>query len=656
MIIKQNTKQQDQTASQFLELLPVGIAAINSDYEIIYTNSAFCSFLDFQKSNEGWTVFDILPPHCHEVFNSAFEILSLGVQKSVERECTFFNKNGEVLAFSIKLSQAGIVVPNTVELILEPIQDKKTVQRLNNDLEKRISERTTALESTLQRLMQTDKELEESQQRYRLISEHSNDLVVLYDVNCVYKYVSPSILNFEMVPAEFVGRNFYEVNEMDTEFANLMKIQVFHPILQRKEKSVGPIIITRELFEIGKVHFELLAKPIFNEQDEITFILTAERDVTDRIEAKRKLRASEEKYRLISENMTDLITLNQVDGKTVYVSPSVKEMFGFEPDEIINQDSYNWFHPEDIERIQQESHYKILNGADSAKVSYRARHKDGHYIWVETITKAIRDEKGKLSALQTATRDITTTKQAQLELKKAFEKEKELNELKTQFVSMASHQFRTPLTVIRSNMELFDLLRVNFKDRINQKLSKISNRIQIEVEKLTEMMDDLLILGKIDAGKTPYHPSNMDLVEVAKSVVREDFVAETRAAQLNIKGQPYDVYMDDTLMRHVISNLLSNAYKYSKGKQSPEVTLFFEADEVKIWVKDFGIGIPKDELSNLFQPFYRAKNAMQIMGTGLGLVVVKEFVQLHQGKIWVESEFGKGSTFKIEMPNGLSEA
>lgn len=650
MIIEQQ-KKRSKAMQQFLELLPVGIAVINAEYEIIYTNTTFLSLLGYKKSNTDWMIFDILPPHCHDLLNDSFDALLSGTITEVEKECTFHNKKREILAFKAKLCKAELLEVNSIQLILEPIQSKKVIHRLNNELEQRISERTNALEDTLQRLMKTDKELEESQQRYRIISENSNDLVVLYDVNCNYKYVSPSILNFDMVPAEFVGRNFYEVNEgEDPVFTKLVQTKVFDPILKQRQRSVGPIIITRELFEIGTVHFELLAKPIFNDKDEILFILTAERGVTDRVKAEQQLRQSEEKYRLISENMTDLITLNDARGRIVYVSSSIKEMFGYEASKAIGVNFYNWVHPDDAQRFKEESIEQVRSGAESSKHSYRIKHRNGSYIWVETIIKALRDETGQLTALQTGTRDITMMKQVEIELKKAFEKEKELNELKTQFVSMASHQFRTPLTVIRSNMELFDLLSEGVNGRISSKLGKISTRIQTEVEKLTEMMDDLLILGKVDAGKTPCHPKIMDLVEVAKSVVLEDFVAEKRTASLIIKGTPFNFYLDDNLMRHIISNLLSNAYKYSKEQQSPELTLFFEADMVKIWVKDFGIGIAKEEIPNLFQPFYRAKNAMQIAGTGLGLVVVKEFVQLHQGTIWVESEKGKGAIFKIEIP------
>jgi signal transduction histidine kinase len=234
-------------------------------------------------------------------------------------------------------------------------------------------------------------------------------------------------------------------------------------------------------------------------------------------------------------------------------------------------------------------------------------------------------------------------------LKISLMKEKELGELKTSFVSTASHQFRTPLAVIQSNSELLQILSQNMDEEISKKFNKVTARITGEISKMTELMDDVLILGKLTSGKHGFNPKELNLVDFCTKLVEEfnDIQADGRIMEITTNGKQYDVNLDFRILQHALSNFISNAFKYSLGKNNPELKLSFKPKEFVIIIKDYGIGIPEDEQSKLFQPFFRANNVAEIKGTGLGLSIAKEYVEINKGKIKVASIIDEGTCFEI---------
>ena len=166
---------------------------------------------------------------------------------------------------------------------------------------------------------------------------------------------------------------------------------------------------------------------------------------------------------------------------------------------------------------------------------------------------------------------------------------------------------------------------------------------------MTDLMDDVLILGKLTSGNVKYTPEELDLVQFCKQLAEEVNSVTTDGRMLNIvtEGEPYNSYLDPKLLMHAVSNLISNAFKYSLGKKAPELGIHFNPKEVVVKITDYGIGIPKDELSHLFEPFFRASNVSDIEGTGLGLSIVKEYVEINKGTLIVNSMIGTGSTFEL---------
>ena len=246
---------------------------------------------------------------------------------------------------------------------------------------------------------------------------------------------------------------------------------------------------------------------------------------------------------------------------------------------------------------------------------------------------------------------LKSTREKNIRIRQSLKKEKELGELKSSFVSTASHQFRTPLAVIQSNSELLQILSNNLDEETGQRYKKVTGRITGEIGKMTELMDDVLILGKLTSGNVDFKPQELNLADFCKKLAKEfdDVQPDGRIMNIITDGEPYNVYLDPKLLNHSLSNLFSNAFKYSLGKQNPELTISFKPIEFSVAIKDYGIGIPKAELLKLFQPFFRANNVTEIKGTGLGLSIAREYIEINRGKITAKSIVGQGSSFEIKF-------
>lgn len=239
---------------------------------------------------------------------------------------------------------------------------------------------------------------------------------------------------------------------------------------------------------------------------------------------------------------------------------------------------------------------------------------------------------------------------AENELRDALEKEKALNELKSRFSSMVSHEFRTPLSVILSAAGMLERYSGQITD---ERRAELVTRIQTQVLHLVNLLDEVLALNRADAVGLNVHREKLDVAafcanrvdEIRESAPDHDIV-------FNVTGQPRSAALDPNLMHQAVTNLLSNAVKYSPSPAYGQIRLdlSFKADTITIQVSDQGIGIPEDDQTRLFEPFHRAGNVRGISGTGLGLAIVKRAVEAHGGSVEVHSVVGKGTTFTIHLP------
>ncbi len=273
---------------------------------------------------------------------------------------------------------------------------------------------------------------------------------------------------------------------------------------------------------------------------------------------------------------------------------------------------------------------------------------------VEFQFKPLFDPVGQIKAVFAIGRDVTDRENSLKKFKETAFKEKELNQLKSRFVSMASHEFRTPLATIQSSAMLIELL-IN-KENEPETKSRILNHVQKilnQTNRLTEITSDVLLLeksiqpdSKVNLKKIPVVRFVKDLVE---TINLENF--EKRTVKFFGPESEKTIQSDMSLLNHIVRNLIVNALKYSDGAMDPELHLQFRGSFVEIMVKDYGIGIPKEDQEHIFGSFYRAKNVGNIKGTGLGLNIVKELVKKLNGEIWLKSKLGMGSEFYVSFPS-----
>ena len=494
-----------------------------------------------------------------------------------------------------------------------------------------------------------EKSLIETQRKFQFISENLSDFISIHDPDWNFTYASPSvknILGFE--PQEILGLGGFDLVHA-SDLLNILDNSLQPIVLDKKETQFRYRMLSKD----GSYKWvETYAKPVINTKGEISSIICSTRDVTDQVNAENRLKESEEQYRLISENSNDLISIHNLENEFIYVSPSCKQVLGYDASELIGKKPHDVYlkNEKDNTSIENELN-ELVRLKKERKYISTITTKNGDEklleVWVKPIFKG-----EELVALQSASRDVTEREKLLKELEQSLEKAQELNELRSKFVSTASHQFRTPLTVIQSGVEIMEMYIEDLPAEKQQKFQKQFSKLQEEINRLSYLMNDVLLLGRANAGRTPYEPTKSNLTLFCTSILENKYnnlYSSDRQVILTVSGIEVPVSFDPKLMDHVIENLLNNAYKYST-QGNLTLKIMYEEKSVNLHITDTGIGIPEEDVKNMFQPFYRASNTYEMEGTGLGLSIVKEFVEKHGGSIFLTSELNKGTTVSVILP------
>jgi len=270
------------------------------------------------------------------------------------------------------------------------------------------------------------------------------------------------------------------------------------------------------------------------------------------------------------------------------------------------------------------------------------------FKWVLSKGEVIlRDNEGNPISFMGRIEDVSVRKLAEEEVIKSNRKAKELTEIKSQFVSMISHEFRTPLSTILSSSDLLH----SFSDEMNpEEKEKLFNRIEKSVDTLTELLNDILTLNKTDR-ENVVKLEKIEIISLCKHFIEEIRMSYKEAPIIlfSCNAQQHTMQSDEKLLRQIILNLLNNAIKYNRKQNDIKMTVEI-GTEVLITIEDHGLGINQDDHANLFSPFFRGTNTKGISGTGLGLAIVKSSIELLNGEIWVEAEAEIGSTFYVKLP------
>ncbi|MFD2937573.1 two-component regulator propeller domain-containing protein [Spirosoma flavum] len=368
--------------------------------------------------------------------------------------------------------------------------------------------------------------------------------------------------------------------------------------------------------------------------------------------AQQQLQASEQRFREIADNVDEVFWIHSADPfELMYINPAGQRVWNTTFEQLQGEPFFllETAVPEDrpTVRLFMEQYRAGLEG----EVYYRLQPKDEPIRWLMIRSFISRDEAGTVLRHIGFASDVTSQKEKEFVLQHSLHREQELNQLKSQFVSTASHEFRTPLMTIQSSVDLIGRYLDFPPDRARPSIQKHLGVIEAQIDQFSELLTDVLTIGQIEAGKLTYAPRSEDVMALCENLIATHFSlrADQRSVQLVSEGTPRRVDLDAKRMGHVLINLLSNAFKFSV-QGSPILRVVFTPTCLQLQVIDQGIGIPATDVANLFQAFFRASNTVGIQGTGLGLVIARQFVELHAGTLELQSEPHQGTVFSITLP------
>ena len=379
-------------------------------------------------------------------------------------------------------------------------------------------------------------------------------------------------------------------------------------------------------------------------------------DITDQKLAEKALRDSEQKFREIAENVDEVFWIHSAEPfQLLYINPAFERIWGTSFSQL-NENPFAFM--KSILKEDQAAIWELIvqyKAGKEGQLYFRTQGRDRPLRWLFVRTFIIRDAAGKVIRHIGIISDVTSQKEKEVVLQQTLQREQELNQLKSQFVSTASHEFRTPLATIQSSVDLIKLYLGLPAPGSGLSIQKHLTVIEKQIHQFGVLLTDILTIGTIESGKVSFNPQWVDIISICDEIIATHFSQpdNQRGVRLIREGTPCPVFLDTKLISHVIVNLLSNAFKFST--KAPCLRIAFEETSFVIQIIDEGIGIPARELTTLFQAFSRASNTTAIPGTGLGLVIARQFVELHGGHLTLESEEKKGTTCTVTMPISCAE-
>jgi PAS domain S-box-containing protein len=506
--------------------------------------------------------------------------------------------------------------------ITERKRMEEELRRYSQQLEKLVEERTQALRA--------------SEEKYRLLINNMADVVFTIDLDGNFTFVSPQIKSM-------TGHSISQLLSMN--MRQLIAPEYVPEILERLRACIqGEKYLPTYAFEIIKadgeqIPIEMLTTPVYDKKGTLIAIQGVARDITERKKTDKALQDSEERYRRLVDRTPDMIFIHS-EGKIVYINPAgVKLLGATAPEQLVGKPVMDIIHPDyreiGAERIRRAYEERI----EAPPMVQKYLRLDGGEVDVETIGVPITYQ-GK-PAVQGVARDIT--------------ERKKIEKMKERFVSTVTHELRTPLVSISGYTDL--ALKGKFGS-LSEDMESGLKIIKRNVDRLVNLTGDLLDIQRMESGKLELKISPLDLKEIIDHCVAEikPLLKEKQELTVQVPDVLPTIQGDRIRLSQVLMNLLSNAAKFTPQGGTIKLSVKDEEDIVEVQVSDTGIGINKEDLQRVFEPFATIQKPTYIQGTGLGLSVTKGLVEAHGGRIWAESEGeGKGATFTFTLPKRKQE-
>ncbi|MCU7495713.1 MAG: PAS domain S-box protein [Ignavibacteria bacterium] len=492
-------------------------------------------------------------------------------------------------------------------------------------------------------LKQKNEALLASEERSRLLLQHSTDMIGILDMDGYVTYVSPaskSITGKE--PNEWLGKLLYSnIHPEDAvKVRNIVREFIENPTLPPVKLSLRLPVNGNEMIVLESIFNGQLNNP------SIKGIVCNSRDMSQHVALQEALRNSRNFLNAIIDNAGDPLFVKDSSHRYTMVNEAFCRLSGLCKEQILGRTDFD-LAPEELARdyFAKDEYLLVNGGMEIFELEFFDRQGNKHFLITnETLYM---DEKGEKYIIASI-RDETKRKELEQEVNNALMKERELNRLKSKFISMVSHEYRTPLTAILSSAELLELFgnEMTKPERLGH-LEKIKSSVDF----LISMLNEVLLLNKAESMRMEYNPSAFDLIAFSRELMKNLGGNSYCNIELDADFNSRRVVMDKKLLGHILTNLLSNALKYSPEGGSVLFIIRCGNGLVSFEIRDNGLGIPQEEQPRLFEPFFRANNVLHIAGSGLGLSIVKHCVELHKGEILFESKPGEGTKFMLRLPD-----
>ncbi len=446
--------------------------------------------------------------------------------------------------------------------------------------------------------------------------------------------------------AEIIGRNCRFLQNDDRDQAGIAE-------MNRALKAGQPCtVIVRNYQKDGSLFWnEVSLSPIYDKDGALTHFVGIQNNISGHKIAEENLQNTKGQLQAILDNSVAAIFIKDLSGCYIMANRRYYELNGIKAmGSIEGKDDFDIFPPERAKAFYAADQQVMLENheVEIEETFIRGEQKFTHL----TVKFPLRDSYGHPYAIGAIATDITERKRYETELQEALDQQRELTDLKVRFVSMASHEFRTPLAAILAASETLIAYRHKMSDEdTNRRLQKIEN----QVKHLRGIIDDVLQLTRNQSEPATAAFSEFDFDGLCREMV-EEFQNQPDVTQhfvYTASEQPFRVYLDPQLMRQILTNLISNTIKYSAKDKTVWVDIARRENEIILKVRDEGIGIPADDMKHLFEAFHRASNVGTVQGTGLGLAITLQAVERQGGKMDVQSEVGVGTTIIVSLPQGM---
>ena len=428
-----------------------------------------------------------------------------------------------------------------------------------------------------------------------------------------------------------------------------------HARFQESGQWVGEAIHTGK--DGRKIDVFISSSPLLDESGQMIGAVAINRDITEYKKTSAALEQERNLMRLLLDNLLDFVYIKDLQSRFILANNAVAKYMGAsDPQEVIGKDDREFHPPEEAETFLKDERQVIQTGEPIVnKYETNTDRQTGQLMQVLTTKLPYRDASGQIIGTIGISRDVTALTEAeQLRhdnelLETALEKERELSALKVDFMATVAHEFRTPLTIILTSSAMLNQYWERLSEDVRRK--KLDS-IEAQVDHLEKMLDQLSLNIRAERGYLNFDPIWVNVVELSERVAAQvqPLLGEQHSLKVVHQGDIDTVFLDGELIYHVLINLVSNAIKYSPEGGQISIALSITAGQITVRVQDQGIGIPAGDQERLFDPFFRGSNIGTIRGTGSGLSIVKEIVNLHSGSIQIESQPDQGATFIITLP------